>query len=251
MILCKKHKFIFIKGRKVAGTSLEIFLAQICDKNDIITPITPIDEKYRLTNGIRTAQNYGIFEAENNKYLSLLSLSDEKTLLHIKPPKKKFYNHMSLREILKLYGEISEKWTIFAFERNPYHKIISLANMRLGFTKYKQTGKPIKNELKSIKNQIQKNIDDGSVAIVKNIDLYKDNKGKIIPNILPYENLEEELYELMDKLNISNFPTIGHFKKGILSSKIDPLAVFTSKQLSFINEVFDEEFKYFGYKKLS
>lgn len=45
MILSKEHKFVFIKGRKVAGTSVEVFLSEICGKNDIITPITPIDEK--------------------------------------------------------------------------------------------------------------------------------------------------------------------------------------------------------------
>jgi len=39
MIISHKHKFIFIKTRKTAGTSIEIFLSQFCGKNDTLTPI--------------------------------------------------------------------------------------------------------------------------------------------------------------------------------------------------------------------
>ncbi len=49
MILSKLHKFLFLKGRKVAGTSVEVFLSGICGPEDVITPITPIDENIELT----------------------------------------------------------------------------------------------------------------------------------------------------------------------------------------------------------
>jgi len=39
MIILHIHKFIFIKTRKTAGTSIEIFLSQFCGKDDILTPI--------------------------------------------------------------------------------------------------------------------------------------------------------------------------------------------------------------------
>ena len=38
MILSKKNKFLFIKGRKVASTSVEVFLSSFCGTEDIITP---------------------------------------------------------------------------------------------------------------------------------------------------------------------------------------------------------------------
>ena len=43
MILSRKFRFIFIKGRKVGGTSVEMALSTICGPDDIVTPITPID----------------------------------------------------------------------------------------------------------------------------------------------------------------------------------------------------------------
>ena len=59
MIISKSNKFVFIKGRKVAGTSIEAGLSMLCTSDDILTPITPIDELLRLkTKGLMT-QNYG------------------------------------------------------------------------------------------------------------------------------------------------------------------------------------------------
>lgn len=41
MIISHKHKFIFIKNMKVAGTSIETFLSQHCGPGDIVTPVHP------------------------------------------------------------------------------------------------------------------------------------------------------------------------------------------------------------------
>ena len=37
MIISHKHKFIFFKTRKTAGTSLQIALSEFCGSDDIIT----------------------------------------------------------------------------------------------------------------------------------------------------------------------------------------------------------------------
>ena len=62
MIISHKYKFIFIKTRKTAGTSMEIYLSQYCDDNDIVTPITL--NQVALGNKIKhEPRNFGDFEA--------------------------------------------------------------------------------------------------------------------------------------------------------------------------------------------
>ena len=39
MIISHKHKFIFIKPQKTAGTSVELLLSRICGPEDVITPL--------------------------------------------------------------------------------------------------------------------------------------------------------------------------------------------------------------------
>ena len=77
MILSTLHKFVFIKGKKVAGTSTEMALAQICGPDDIITPITPIDERARLPFG---ARNYSDDPEAERRYLS--SIASARRHLH-------------------------------------------------------------------------------------------------------------------------------------------------------------------------
>ncbi len=58
MIVSHKHKFIFLKTNKTAGTSIEIALSKFCGEDDIITRISPKDEQTRRDLGYRGAQNF-------------------------------------------------------------------------------------------------------------------------------------------------------------------------------------------------
>ena len=42
MIISHKYRCIFIKPKKTAGTSLELFLSQVCGADDVVTPIYPV-----------------------------------------------------------------------------------------------------------------------------------------------------------------------------------------------------------------
>ena len=48
MTISHKYNFIFIKTLKTAGTSLEIYLSQMCGNGDIVTPIEPSEIVNRL-----------------------------------------------------------------------------------------------------------------------------------------------------------------------------------------------------------
>ena len=58
MIISHKLKCIFIKPKKVGGTSFEVALSKYCGDKDIITPISNDDETLRKELGYRGSQNY-------------------------------------------------------------------------------------------------------------------------------------------------------------------------------------------------
>ena len=58
MIASHRHRFVFVKTRKPAGTSLEIALSRHCGPEDVITPISAADERLRRELGGTGPQNH-------------------------------------------------------------------------------------------------------------------------------------------------------------------------------------------------
>ncbi|MEM6484044.1 MAG: sulfotransferase family 2 domain-containing protein [Pseudomonadota bacterium] len=93
MVISHRHKFIFVKTAKTAGTSVEVVLSQICGEEDVVTP-------------------FGIEEHG-----------------HVPRNYYGYYNHMPAHEIINRVGE--EVWAhylTFTVERNPWDKVVSHYN---------------------------------------------------------------------------------------------------------------------------
>jgi hypothetical protein len=50
MIISHRHRFIFIKTRKTAGTSIEVYLSRFCGEEDVVTPLNPPVEGHEPRN---------------------------------------------------------------------------------------------------------------------------------------------------------------------------------------------------------
>lgn len=113
-----KHKFIYIKTEKTAGTRLKVALSKFCGKDDIITPISSKDEKIRSDFGFLGAQNYVI-------PFSTYSAADFVRAL-IRKKRLRFENHCPAAFVKKYIGkEIWDSYFKFSVERNPWDKVIS------------------------------------------------------------------------------------------------------------------------------
>jgi hypothetical protein len=247
MIFSKLHRFIFIKGRKVAGTSTEIALSAICGPEDILTPIGQSDELMRIERGAQ-AQNYSADPAAEKAYIEKLKSTPLNKIGKVRAPEGEFGNHMTLTRVLELCGDVRGEYQIIAVDRNPYSKVLSMANMQAA-TGYKETGVMVSTP-EAMQDALDDLFDSGQIKKLVNIKQYKGPEGRIEAKVMRYENLSEELPAFIASLGVENPPAIPHAKKGILADQVDPRKHFTAKQIATINSMFAAEFEAFGYERL-
>jgi hypothetical protein len=116
MIICHPLKIIFVKTKKVGGTSFEIALAKYCSENCIITEISSADEKLRRQLGYRTAQNYDFSNPLKN-----LKFWHENSGF-----RGRFWNHIESSKIKEQIPQaIWDGYTKIAIHRNPFDVLVS------------------------------------------------------------------------------------------------------------------------------
>ena len=157
MIISHKHKFMFIKTTKTAGTSIEVDLNQVLGDSDIATPIFPAVDGHK-------SQNF------------------ERGIL-----RKNFYNHMPASEVKKIIGnDIFDNYFVFCVEREPVDKCISHYSML--------RNSPHHNK-KTQNLTFDEYIENKHFPVDTN--KYVDENGNLLVNrILKYECLSDELNEI-------------------------------------------------------
>ena len=153
MILSEKYKFILIKSKKVAGTSVEVFLSNNLDDNAIVTPVSTLnffnkirilerDHEENWRNKKKPARNYkGNFYEESiiwlrqfqnylrryliNKFNKIFRPQKHLDFVHLKRANK-YYDHMTIEEVkANLGSEHFKKFQKVGIIRNPIDQAIS------------------------------------------------------------------------------------------------------------------------------
>jgi Sulfotransferase family len=184
MIISHKHKFIFLKTKKTAGTSIELALTKLCGDDDIITPLTKIDENRRA--GERGAQNWKL----HGWWGSSRPLW-KRRLFKFTAQDYGFYNHMPA-EAAKALLDNDQAWRgyfKFAFDRNPWDRQVSFYLHR-----YRREDTP---------PPFTEFVHNDRRARINNYEIYSIGGDVAVDFIGRYENLESDLRHALSQIGVT------------------------------------------------
>lgn len=139
MIISHRHKFIFLKPYKVAGSSVELFLADLCGPDDIITPLHgptfgDDDEIQRKRLGIRGPQNHmaPLRERGLHEWLWALEILTGARSKYASSKLQRFRDHISAGGVRGLIGaDVFDAYEKISIIRNPFTCAVSYYNYDL------------------------------------------------------------------------------------------------------------------------
>ena len=227
MIISHKHKFIFIKTNKTAGTSVEIALSKFCGANDIVTQISRVDEETRKSLGYTGAQNYLANRGGTLKWFDRLLGKSEVVA---------FFNHMSATRIRALIPwEIWNGYFKFCIERNPWERTVSAYYW--------------KNQSEPRQPMIDWLNKGGHKALQhRGRELYTIDGSIVVDQVIKYENLTDDLEAVRLKIGLPAPLELPNAKSGFRKDRRHYKQIFSDEEKQIIARDFAFEARTFGYE---
>ena len=228
MIVSHAHRFIFLKTKKTAGTSMEIALSGICGPDDVITPIPDRDEAERRRLGRRGPQNcrLGIRRYRSQDALALLL---HRQIL-------RFHNHTPALEIRRLLPrEVWDGYFKFCFDRNPWDKAVSHY--------YWQGGESL---FPSVKDFLLS----GRGQPYSNFKLYSIRGFLAMDEVYRYEEIDSALADISERLGLDTPLRLPEFraKSGHRADRRHYREILSAEEAEMIGVACAREIRLLGYE---
>ncbi len=212
-IISFKYNFIFIKTVKTAGTSIEVDLSKVVEDEAVVTPIVPAV----------------LGHAPRNHMLDPVG-------------SRKFFNHMPAIAIRSLLGWAQfESMFKFCVEREPVSKTISHYHMlknrndHPSFAGYDKTWDEFMAD------------GDFPVDLLRYSEVKGGRRVALVDRFLRYEQLEEELADVLSTLGIRDFRLESRAKSEYSRNRIVDYESVTDTQKQTIYRHFAESNKVHGF----
>lgn len=220
MIASHRHRFVFVKTRKTASTSIELALSRICGPDDVVTPVLPEDEELRASLGGVAPQNVAISSRWRPRdYLRVAT-----------GRRPRFFNHMPARLIRRYLPEWDDYLT-FTVERNPWDRLAS------AFRFANQRGRRYTTMADFLTSD--------EVSRFDNWPLYTIDNRVAVDHIARYEDLDDGLEAIWRKLGIDPGP-LPHAKA--TGGDRPYRDWYDDETTQRVADLYPREINYFGWK---
>jgi Sulfotransferase family len=228
MIISHEHKFIFLKTKKTAGTSIELALSQLCGARDIVTPLTQIDEALRA--GGRGAQNWqlhGWWQSPRPFF--------KRRFFKFAGQDYGFYNHMPAEEAKALLGDDNawRSYFKFAFERNPWDRQVSWYHHRY---RRKDTPPPFAAFIQSDRR-----------ARINNYEIYSIDGAPAVDFLGRFETLEQDLRHALGQVGVKLDKDLPRAKTTFRSNAVPYRDYYDSDTIAIVGGWYQREIDLLGY----
>jgi len=217
MIISHKHKFIFIKCPKTAGTSIQVALEPFCGDDDIVTSMRP-------------------YEPPMSRYVPRNG--------------EDWHSHSSSIEIRsRLPNNVWNRYYKFAFERNPWDRTIS----NYWFRRWGR-GPKAKKMLKKMRDDPVAIFPEWleRAKLASNYQMYTGSDGTaIMANFIGlYENLNDDFAFICDRIGLVGAGELPLMKAGYREDRRHYSEYFQGDQklIDIVAKAYAREIKMFGFE---
>jgi|TARA_B110000263_G_scaffold233657_1_gene230667 hypothetical protein len=231
MIVSHQHRFVFIKTRKTAGTSIEIALAEHCGPADIITPIDEVDEQIRRELGHRGPQNFEVRRPASGLGGLISRLFGRNVVRH--------YNHAPASLIRARIGPQSyDSYRKFCVVRNPWDRAVSLYFWR----KNRPGSENLDKEM-----SFAEFVRDTPADVLSDAHIFTIDGAAAVDRFVRYENLAEDLTTALAELDLPAID-LPWAKSGTRETKDHYSWIFDDESEARIRELCAWEIDNLGYE---
>ena len=225
MIVNHEYRFIFLKTRKTAGSSLEVALSQFCGPDDIITGLLPSEEELKREMGFRTAQN---FLPPLRRYTTW-----DWMRLALRWRRQHLSAHTLAVNARRYLGKrIWNSYFKFSFERNPFDKAIS----RYYFSTPEKGRPPIEEYLETVDTEL-----------LSSWPVYTIDDELVVDFMGRFENLKDDIEDVRLRIGLPKPLELLRLKGGTRRDKRHYSEVLSPRARARIEEVCAREMEAFSY----
>lgn len=229
MIVSHKHKFIFLKTKKTAGTSIELALTTLCGDEDVITPLTKADEALRAEGrGAQNWRQHGWWQSQRPIW--------KRRMFRAAAQDYGFYNHMTAAAAKALINDdrVWRDYFKFAFDRNPWDREVSYY-----FHCYRDGG---------ARPSFEHFVQTDRRARLNNYEIYSLDGDVAVDFIGRYEFLEQDLKQALAEVGLTSDVDLPRAKGAFRTDKRSYRDYYTQATKTLVGEWYRPEIALLGYE---